>query len=277
MLAGAWILTLVPLVEVLQLFELTTVPIVPVFYEPQVSLETLRETLFVRMFPYLAFCIGVVLFFSKERFRQPSRLDWTRRWGVLGSYGVLLLGIPTFAFIGSLVMLGIGAMFQSIPLAYQPAATPLFVRLGTGYVYYGPIDSDLLYVALTLCSAATVLLACVPLYDALRCGGPRWLARMILALLSLVCLLHVSEAAGYFLKLSSGRAEELPIFFLRTYFFPIYPAVFKAAFTGGIGGFRLYAQEAITWLLFMTIALWLSAAQLRVWRRRSKPNRPADV
>src|SRR5258708_39251522 len=95
------------------------------------------------VYPLLVFCIGVVLLFSKERGRRGDRLDWTRRWGVLCSYVVLLLSAAQVLFIAALVLAGVTALFLSMPLKYQPPVTPLFVQLSTAYPRYGAFTKDL--------------------------------------------------------------------------------------------------------------------------------------
>ena len=74
----------------------------------------------MRVYPLLCFCIGVGLMFSRERGRQRCRLDWTRRWGVICSYVTLLLAAAPILFISTLVLLGLAALFISMPLKYQP-------------------------------------------------------------------------------------------------------------------------------------------------------------
>ena len=84
MLAGTWLLVLLPLMEVLRTFEwASSVPISNVF-NFWGAVHTLDDTFLcnMRVYESLVFCIGIVLLFSTERRRRRSRLDWTRRWGV---------------------------------------------------------------------------------------------------------------------------------------------------------------------------------------------------
>src|SRR5207247_2009648 len=139
MLAGMWILVLLPLMEALKAFGWASSAHVPNIFGFPGAL-TLDETFLCNMGMYqpLLFCIGVVLLFSKERGRRRGRLDWTRRWGVLCSYAVLLLSATRVLFITALVLAGIAALFQSMPPKYQPVVTPLFVDVSTAYLRYGP-------------------------------------------------------------------------------------------------------------------------------------------
>jgi hypothetical protein len=92
-LAGAWLLLLMPLFATLRALKLDARIPVPTFFKVQ-GPQSLDDS-FIRMtYAYLIFCVSMVLFFSKERNRQPNRLDWTRRWGVIISYCVFVFGIP---------------------------------------------------------------------------------------------------------------------------------------------------------------------------------------
>src|SRR5687767_2120990 len=108
MLAGAWILVLLPLMNALSAFGwASSVPVPPVFdFRGPLTLD---NTFLYHMLLYesLVFCIGVVLLFSKERGRRRSKLDWTRRWGVICSYVVLLLSAVQVLLIAALVLAGI--------------------------------------------------------------------------------------------------------------------------------------------------------------------------
>src|SRR5687768_567204 len=121
-LAGVWILVLLPLMDVLEISGWTSRVPVPTVVDYRGTVRTLGDTLvaYPNVYQPLVFCIGVVLLFSKERGRRRGQLDWTRRWGVGCSYVVLLLSATQFLFIVALVTLGIAAVFQSIPLKFQP-------------------------------------------------------------------------------------------------------------------------------------------------------------
>jgi hypothetical protein len=81
MLAGVWLLVLLPLMDALQAFDVASKVPVPAIFEIHGAVRTLDETLvcFPGVYQPLIFCIGVVLLFSKERGRRSNRLDWTRR------------------------------------------------------------------------------------------------------------------------------------------------------------------------------------------------------
>ena len=268
MLAGAWLLTLVPLVEVLRWSGWSDVPLFPDFYEPQFMWETLENTFFSWIYAYVAFCTGVVLLFSRERNRRRNPLDWTRRWGVLASVGVLLLGVPWFAEVTSLVLVGIASMYFTLPPANQPAVTDLFAEVGPAYLYYGPQLSYSGEFVLAAFSAAVVLLACVPIHTALRCSGTKHWAFVMLAPLALTALWQIAVAALYFAGTSLAGSTTPPPEF---YFEPRVLVGYLSSLTGSTYPGRVPAvafdREAAKWLVCLAIAVWLTVAQVRAWRR----------
>ncbi len=261
MLAGAWVLVLVPLMAVLEASGWAERVAVPTPFEFKGIPLTIRESFAYefQMYDYFTFCIGVVLLFSYERNRRASRLDWTRRWGVITSYCVFLLGIPRFACITALVMVGIGACFLSMPLRYQPAVTKLFVNLGAGYLYYGPYPGALVDGSLPAFSSVVVMLACVPLYNALRSSGPKVRAALLLAPLFIASLLQLNDVVRFYLGSVAFSTRQ-------TY----YPFYFNAyLLVNGFSGlsFRFF-MEAAKWSACLAIAIWLSVAQIMAWQRR---------
>ena len=261
MLAGAWVLALVPLMALLDASGWASRLAVPTPFEFKNIPMTIRTTFAFefQMYDYLTFCIGVVLLFSKERNRRPARLDWTRRWGVTTTYGVFLLGIPRFAFITALVMTGIGALFMSMRLRYQPALTSLFVNLGTAYIYHGPYPGPLVTGSLPAFSSVAILLACVPLFNALRSSGPKLPAALLLAPLFIASLVQLNDIVLFTLGLATLSTA-------RTYY-PFYfnPQLLLTGFSGPSFRFLL---EAAKWSACLAIAIWLSIAQIMAWRRR---------
>src|SRR3954453_7318377 len=77
-LAGAWVLVFLPLMDALDMFEWASHVPVPVLFDYRGVVHTLDDTFasFPGVYAPLAFCVGVVLLFSKERGRRHSRLDW---------------------------------------------------------------------------------------------------------------------------------------------------------------------------------------------------------
>ena len=286
MVAGAWVLVLVPLVDVLRLFGLSDIPIIPVFWEPQFSLETLDNTFFSMVYDTVPFCVGIVLLFSKERFRRRNKLDWTRRWGVLMSYVVLFLAVPACAPVTCLVLIGIAASFFTLPPANQPGFTGFLADVAAAYVYYGPQMKDAGYYTLAAMSAGLVLLACVPIHTAVRCSGPRWVAFVLLTPLAVIAAWTVAIAGSYLVYLTRGWAvtNEPPLFFFAPYYLTAFLHQYlNETFFSFRAGYpsvskHLLIIEAAKWLSCLGIALWLSVAQLRAWRR-PKPIPPpaADV
>jgi len=269
MLAGAWLLVLLPLMDALPSAWTASVPVPSIF--GAVGIHTLDETLLYGTGVYLPliFCMGVVLLFAKERGRRRGPLDWTRRWGVLCSYVVLLLAAAPTLFISALVLIGISALFLSMPLQYQPGVTKLFVVLSTDYVYYGPQPKAIALVVLVVFTSITILLACIALFDALRSTGLKhiWVMLTPLALFSLY---YLARAGLYCFGASSVTQSELIRY---EEFFS--PRVLVAGMVGiraglkgpgSVHGVDVLA-EALKWCLILTIAVWLSIAQLAAWRK----------
>jgi hypothetical protein len=266
LLAGAWILALVPLMSVLRDSGWAEILPAPTFFKVQRP-QSLNESFVAHTYEYLTFCVGVVLLFSKERNRQRNRLDWTRRWGVITSYLVFLLGIPTFAFITALVVGGIGAVFLNMRLVDQPSVTHLLVQVSTGYLYYGPHPGWLLYASLVAFSSIVVLLACVPLYTALCSSGPKMWAAILLAPLALASVVQIVLAFQYVVgRLPPSAAG---------HFFYFMPSALTAGFTslgtqrGDWSGIGLqFIMEVAKSFAITAIAIWLTIAQIAVKRRR---------
>jgi hypothetical protein len=278
-LAGVWILALLPLMGVLDALDWSSRVPVPRVLDLPDGYRSLDDTLLSERGVYepLAFCVGVVLLFSKERGRRRDRLDWTRRWGALCCYVVSLLGAAQFLFLAALVLTGISACFQSIPPRYQPGVTPLFVQLSTTYMRYGPHPMSAAGVVQVAFSSIAILLACLPLFDALRSSGPKRAAAVLLAPLAVFSLIHLAQAAQYLLGLSRGT----DLFLYGVYFWPE-PVVSRigdrpAAF-GASGSVVAFSVELAKWGVVVAIAVWLSVAQVATWRRRKSTNvaRPAS-
>ena len=221
------------------------------------------------MYGPLAFCVGAALLFSAERGRRRDRLDWTHRWGVLFTCVVLLLSATQVLFLAAMVLTGIAASFQTLPLKYQPEVTPLFIRLSTTYMRYGPHPLSAAGVVQVASASIVILLACIPLFDALRSSGPKRLAAALLAPLAMFTLLHLAQAAWY----GFGVSPTADLFAYGVYFrpeilvsrIPGQPAfLIVPASTGAV------LAEGVKWCVVLAIAAWLTTAQLATWRRRNK-------
>jgi hypothetical protein len=278
MLAGMWILVLLPLADAIKTSGWASSVTVPnVFGFP--GAIRLDETFLFNLGVYqlLVFCIGAVLLFSKERQRRRARLDWTRRWGVICSYVVLLLSAADILFIVALVCAGIAAVFISMPLKYQPGVTRLFVGLSWGYLRHGPYPKEISLAVVVAFSSITILLACVPLFDALRSTGPKWLAPSLLAPLALFSLMHLMQAGLYGIGLSGMTPIEMSRD--AVYFWPelLVKGVAELATIGTLTGFgREFAVEAAKWCVVLAIVVWLSIAQFAAWWQGRQGNRSSD-
>jgi hypothetical protein len=287
-LAGAWVLVLLPLMDALTAFGWAAHVPVPSVFDFRGTIGTLDRTLLCTqgVYPPLVFCIGVVLLFSKERGRRRGRLDWTRRWGVLCSYVVLLLIAAGVFFIGALVMTGVGALFQSMPLKYQPGGTRLFVNVSTAYLRYGAQPGGIASLVLVAFSSIAILLACIALFDALRSTGrTRVAARgaaILLAPLALFALMYLFQAHLGYLFMSPADVSRY-----GTYFWPQLLARQIADALPGLnapgsmdyplrglnvtGSLPLaFAVEVTKWCIVLTIAVWLTIAQLASRPRRHR-------
>jgi hypothetical protein len=124
-------------------------------------------------------------------------------------------------------------------------------------------------------SSITILLACVALFDALRSSAPRWVAVTVLAPLGLFSAIHMEQAGRYWLGLPG--VTEADVYLLGVYFRP----VLLVNPDGLAAGWRLigwslsgsmrgaFVVEAVKWCAVLAIAIWLTMAQLAVWRRGS--------
>ena len=271
MLAGVWVLVLVPLMAALEHHGWTRSVPVPTFFRIQGD-QSLDGSYVKTLYAYLTFFIGVVLLFSKERDRQRAGLDWTRRWGVISSYLVALLGSINFAIIAALVIVGIAAMGLGMPRGYEPAVTPLLVKIGTGYLWYGPHPGLLSDASLAGFSAIVVLLACVPLFNALRSSGPKQLAAIVLVPLALASVIQVVYAGLHVAALIGVNTDSI---YGHAFYFNarLLGQGFEKA--SGLARGREFTGEAIKWLAILAIALWLTIAQIAAIRRCGQIDRTA--
>jgi hypothetical protein len=274
MLAGAWILVLLPLMDVLTAFGWASSIPVPTIFDYRGVVRALDDTLlcYGAVYEQVVFCMGLVLLFSKERGRRVNRLDWTRRWGVVCSYVVLLLSAAGLFFLAALVLAGIAAVFHSMPLRYEPEVTRLLVGASTAYLWYGAHPMNAAGVVQVAFSSIAMVLACVALFDALRSSGSKWMAAILLAPLALFSLIHLAKAGLYSLGISGVAATD--VYSLGIYFRPQLMARHVAGLptslfvSGSI--FSVPVEEAIKWCSVLAIAVWLSMAQLAAWWPRKK-------
>jgi hypothetical protein len=279
-LAGVWVLVLIPLMEVLNVTGWGSRILVPAALDHGGPTQPLNESLisWAGVYQPLMFCIGVVLLFSKERGRQPAKLDWTRRWGVVCSYSIFVLTTTQFLFLLGLVLVGIGAVFQSIPLKYQPRGTRVIVDVSTGYLRHGPHAGYAAGVAAVCFSSIVILLACLPLFDALRSSGSKRYARILLAPLALFALMYLIQVANY--SMFSSKTVAPDVFRFWIYFWPDLPveklgrspvySSFSGSFIIAFSGSLLIAfwVEVVKWCVVLSIAVWLSIAQFNAWRQK---------
>jgi hypothetical protein len=277
MLAGVWVLVLIPLMDVLQRSGWASLLSVPNFWG--YGSLTLDDTFMCALgvYPPILFCIGAVLLFSRERGRRASTMDWTRRWGIICSYVVMLLSAALRLFLPALVLAGISAAFISMPLENQPRVTRLFVELSTRYLRYGPYPKESSYCVLVTFSSITILLACVPLWEALCSSGLKRVAKILLAPLALFSLINIAQA-GWVIFGYSPLSRTDAFYLLGPYFRPALLVRDTTGYTWGLSWallmlqppLHLFVVEAAKWCIILAIAVWLSIAQLAARQKNRK-------
>jgi hypothetical protein len=291
-LAGVWLLALLPLMDVLRVSGSAASVPVPEVFDSRGTVRTLDDTLlaYPGVYQPLIFCIGVVLLFAKERGRRRAPLDWTRRWGVLCSYVALLLSAAQILYVGALVLAGIAYTFHALPQKFQPQVTQLFADVSTAYIRFGPQPKDVSGVVLVACSSIAILLACIPLFDALRSSGRKRPAAILLAPLVLFALIYLAQAGRYFVAFGFAPVADLlpygvyfrPELLVRHVAgLPPGPGVSgpAGAFFAGVAGSPgwpatagAFVVEAAKWCCVLAIATWLTIARLAAWRHGRKPS-----
>ena len=160
-----------------------------------------------------------------------------------------------------------------MPLKYQPRVTALFAEVSTGYLRYGPYPKDITYCVLVVFSSITILLACLPLWEALCSSGLKRVARILLAPLALLALMNIAEAGLIAIGYSSLSGAD-PFYRLGPYFRPAILVWNTSGNPLGIvtpqPGLGLFIVEVVKWSIIFAIALWLSVAQLGAWRNDRK-------
>lgn len=180
-----------------------------------------------------------------------------------------LLSAVSVLFITALVSVGIGALFMSIPPRYQPGMTQRWIDLSTAYLRHGPHPRNITSAVLIAFSSAAVLLACAPLYDALRISGPRRLAQVLLAPLVLFALLNLTYATSYWF--APPRVPWANVGDYELYFQPNVIARELLRLSDGGEWSRLpvaFFIEVAKWSTMLTIALWLTLARFAAGRSR---------
>ena len=219
----------------------------------------------------LLFCIGVVLLFSKERGRPRYRLDWTRRWGVICSYVTFVLSAAQILFITALVMVGITALFLSMPRRFQPAFPGFLGKVSRAYLRQ--VSEPKLTLYLVAFSSVALLLACVPLFNALRSSGSKRFAAVLVAPLALFSLVQLAQAGLYCVGFLGASVFD---YYDGSYFRPYVLVDGISALVVGrhVSEWDLIASvvEAAKWCTILAIAVWLSVAQVAAHRQGKKAN-----
>jgi hypothetical protein len=278
MLAGIWVLALLPVMDAMNAFGWSAHVPVPTVVPYHSARPTLDDALtsWPGLYQPLVFCMGIVLLFSKERGRRGGQLDWTRRWGVISSYVVFLISAASFLFLASLVLVGISAVFISMPAKNQPGVTRLFTELSTTYLRWGPEPRNSAFIVQAAFSSIAIVVACVALFEALTSIGPKRLVMFLLAPLALFALRDFLHAGLFYLNVSSWNPA-------NAYDFGIYfrPVVLVDLFDNSPGIFWKSApidslEELAKWCIVLGVAVLLSIAQLSAWWGRRKTRVAAE-
>jgi hypothetical protein len=271
LLAGVWVLTLLPLMNLLLALGWAAEIPVPDLIDSHHTQYTLDQTFLggFGVFPLLVFCIGAVLLFSKERGRRNHRMDWTRRWGIGCSYITLLLGAVSIAFITALVMTGIGACFISMEAVSmrartQPAVTQFLIDVSYAYLRYGPAPGNITFLVQVACSSVVILLGCVPLYEALRSAGNKALAWCLITPLMLFALMHLLQVASYSVGSPATDVFYHEVYFCPEFLFAMFPASPANWMMRQSSPLEVFV-ECTKWFVVLTIAMWLTVAQVIAW------------
>lgn len=277
-LAGVWLLLLMPLLTFLRRQDLLEkIPALGFF--PLAGVGNLGDTLLATPFIYepLVFCMGAVLLFSGERDRRRAPFDWTRKWGIAGSYLVLFVSAAEILFLFALVLVGIGALLQSIPPKYQPGITPLVVNVGSSYLRYGPHPSDRSTAACIAFSALTVLLTLFPLHNALRSCGSARAAGLLLAPIAVGAAYNLTLVARVgvgLLSLTPLVAYLHELFFIPEAIFPEQYRQYGSAFGAAPVPAEIELRfEQLKWLALLAITLRLTVAQFLAGAHRRRRHR----
>ena len=283
-LAGLWVLVLMPLPYAL--------PNLSPAYEPYgpyglVDLANdFRDSLASMVWPLIVTLIGLVLLFEPERAERPRpAMRRLRLAGVAGCWLSVPVAIVSLAGVTLLVGAGMWAMLSPVDKSrYTPFAVALN-RTWSQWAYFGGMA---LHVGLAV-------LAGIVLADALRRAGSR---RARAALIWLGGLLMAVQA-GLILLASLGVGQSASWVYFEFLFSPIYLAegwreCVAAVFGPGPAGYgdydpnppetaedwiALFARfplEFAKWLLLLTVAARLTAAQRGTWlhARRREPTLP---
>ncbi len=167
---GLWVLLLIPLPAFLYELRLPYEQNAP--YSIRDAVRDWNQTYAAMIYPTLAFVIGSVLLFARERGTRPRKLDRVRRWAVLASYLALLLGLASVAGVTFMVLSGIDGMLN-------PPGSIEFRRFAWGP---GRLWSERAWYASGFMGVAIMTVAGIILYDALRRAGATWTAKAFVVL-----------------------------------------------------------------------------------------------
>ncbi len=282
LIAGLWVLAFLPVPGLLHMATPAYDPFAPYGFWDAYR-DYYVDSLLSMTAPTLLFCVGAVLLFSRERGCRPRRLDAVRRHGALLPWLVLATWIAGSAGIGLLVWAGIDQMLN-------PPGDAEFIGFAR---YYTLTWGERFYVAWQALALATVVLAGLILWDALKRSGAAGLARVVvvvgLAVVGIRAIITLFYVLGARWAEDASRGEP----FLDPYMLARDLVDLLVRMTRGgsyVNGYNSYVPlepfppisdvgfwsvyllrwplEAVTWLLIVLIAVRLTAVQARAWVRR---------
>jgi hypothetical protein len=169
---------------------------------------------------------------------------------------------------------GVAALFIAMPLKFQPGSIDFLVGISSGYLRYAPSPKFSAFGVQIVFSAITVFLGGVPLFNALRSCGSKLFAAVLLGPLILFSLIQMVRGARYYAA-NGIFFTEYNFFYCSVYF---WPEAFLRNYAGdpnmldtGTPALIASLAEAIKWCTMLTIAVWLSVAQVVAWRGLRKP------
>ncbi|MEM7807530.1 MAG: hypothetical protein AAF561_05415 [Planctomycetota bacterium] len=272
MLAGCWVLVLLPLVDLLNDSGLAAKIATPAFFEYGFHTRPLSESLFYFNNTPFFVAIGLAFLFYRENGRKWLPLDWTRRTGVLCVLVFAYVAFGDWVAIPALVGLSVTSTFQSLPLDLQPPITPFLGDSGYYVTKLFVWDYNIGIAVVIVLAGLTMLLAAHRLSIALRAAASsRLVAALILSPIALSAVLNIAMAWPVWKDVHSpfgttayeivkkvpwspmGFSPDLiseAVLSLRTPSLLLSPGMFTL-------------MELLKWGSLLVITTWLTTAQIR--------------
>ncbi|MEM1013244.1 MAG: hypothetical protein AAGI46_13625 [Planctomycetota bacterium] len=269
MLAGCWVLALIPVPWLYFGFGLAERTPVPALFEYGMNSRRLEDTFFFNIAPLLFFVIGCALLLSPERGRRKARVDGIRRWGVLSVYIVFIYNFFLDFLVVGLVGLGIASLLFSLPLEQQPWYSYPVAAISVFYIWYAPQGfSDLAFYTSYALSGFTVLFATPFLINALRSVFSKrrsWIALVLGCAIGFLALCQIASFPSlYFDHWSERWIPSSQYFFGIELWSGNRPTRWIESFIRRLQLFRIDEIAAIVKsVIVLVVAIALASAQAR--------------